>query len=103
MLACLPLRLRPAIAPAAAPSTPSLSRPRSPLVFPTQAEHKIQSAGGPLTLSLERVPKALGTLRALWCPAAMVVSFKLETDERVLLRKARSWVLVGAGWVAGML
>jgi hypothetical protein len=39
-------------------------------------------------LTLQRVPKALGTLRAVWAPAAMVVSFKLETDEALLAGKA---------------
>jgi hypothetical protein len=29
----------------------------------------------------------LGELRRRWCPQAMVVSFKLETDEQILLRK----------------
>jgi hypothetical protein len=53
-----------------------------------QAEHKIQSADGPLTLSLEKVPKMLGALRHEWSPAAMVVSFKLETDIQILLQKA---------------
>ncbi|KAL4854319.1 Phosphopantothenate--cysteine ligase 1 [Chlorella vulgaris] len=56
------------------------------------AEHKIQSADGPLTLTLAKVPKMLGTLRRCWCPAAMLVSFKLETDEQLLLRKATSAV-----------
>ena len=38
-------------------------------------------------LSLERVPKMLGALRRCWCPSAMVVSFKLETDHHILLQK----------------
>ena len=63
---------------------PTLKTPLSPL---GQAEHKIQSAGGPLVLSLERVPKMLGALRHHWCPSAMVVSFKLETDQHILLHK----------------
>lgn len=65
------------------------------------AEHKIQSggeatggasgggSGGAFTLRLARVPKCLGTLREQWAPRAAVVSFKLETDERILLAKAR--------------
>ncbi|KAL4420389.1 hypothetical protein ABPG75_010045 [Micractinium tetrahymenae] len=52
------------------------------------AEHKIQSAGGPLTITLSKVPKMLGTLRRQWCPRSMVVSFKLETDQQILLKKA---------------
>ncbi|KAI3430736.1 hypothetical protein D9Q98_009149, partial [Chlorella vulgaris] len=58
------------------------------LVRHAQAEHKIQSADGPLTLTLTKVPKMLSTIRRCWCPAAMLVSFKLETDEQLLLRKA---------------
>lgn len=33
------------------------------------------------------MPKALGTLRAVWAPSAMVASFKLETDEALLADK----------------
>ena len=51
------------------------------------AEHKIQSGGG-LALELSGVPKVLGALKAEWAPAALVVSFKLETNEHVLLAKA---------------
>lgn len=36
-----------------------------------------------------QVPKMLGALRHEWSPAAMVVSFKLETDIQILLQKAR--------------
>lgn len=66
---------------------------------PPQAEHKIQSRDGPLELHLDRVPKALGTLRALWAPDALVVSFKLETDEALLEGKVRWWAAapLGAG------
>jgi hypothetical protein len=75
------------------------------------AEHKIQSggegeaaaaaagggadksggggSGAAFTLRLARVPKCLGTLRERWAPRAAVVSFKLETDERILMGKAR--------------
>lgn len=53
-----------------------------------QAEHKIQSSDGALTLNLKGVPKALRDLRMSWAPDAMIVSFKLETDEKLLARKA---------------
>jgi hypothetical protein len=34
----------------------------------------------------------LGALRRSWCPDAMLVSFKLETDEQILLKKVgQSW------------
>ncbi|CAL8463214.1 g2748 [Coccomyxa elongata] len=53
-------------------------------------EHKIQSAdlGDGLTLKLQKVPKMLGTLRTQWAPDAFLVSFKLETDEKILISKA---------------
>lgn len=53
------------------------------------AEHKIQSDEGTLTLRLEPVPKVIQPLVKQWCPDATIVSFKLETDETVLLAKAR--------------
>ena len=63
------------------------------------ARHKIQSAAkergapagsaGGLTLTLENVPKMLYLVRRAWCPGAFCVSFKLETDVAILVRKAR--------------
>ncbi len=32
----------------------------------------------------------LGVLTRQWAPQAMVVSFKLETDQRILIDKARA-------------
>mmetsp|Transcript_25405 Transcript_25405/g.66484 ORF Transcript_25405/g.66484 Transcript_25405/m.66484 type:complete len:339 (-) Transcript_25405:301-1317(-) len=52
------------------------------------AEHKIQSADGGLTVSLAPVPKAVHPLVAQWCPEAFVVTFKLETDQAILRKKA---------------
>lgn len=52
-------------------------------------EHKIHSDSGPLQLHLHLVPKMLKPLVCLWNPEAFVVSFKLETDENILLSKAR--------------
>jgi phosphopantothenate-cysteine ligase len=60
------------------------------------AQHKIQSrggggaegGGGGLTLHLDAVPKMLGMLRASWCPRAVIVTFKLETDAALLESKA---------------
>ena len=54
-----------------------------------QETHKIQSNTGPLYLHLELVPKILRPLVRHWCPNAFVISFKLETDESILLEKAR--------------
>ncbi len=52
-------------------------------------EHKIQSSQGQLQLHLHGVPKALGVLRHTWAPDAFIVSFKLETDEEILITKAK--------------
>ncbi|GLG92653.1 Phosphopantothenate--cysteine ligase [Gryllus bimaculatus] len=51
--------------------------------------HKMQSDSGPPTISLQLVPKMLKPLVSLWVPEAFVVSFKLETDETILISKAR--------------
>lgn len=51
-------------------------------------EHKIQSSNGPLNLQLQLVPKMLSPLVRRWCPRPFVISFKLETDSRLLLDKA---------------
>jgi phosphopantothenate-cysteine ligase len=40
-------------------------------------------------LHLEIVPKVLRPLVRHWCPNAFVISFKLETDESILLQKSR--------------
>ncbi|CAI5951875.1 unnamed protein product [Closterium sp. NIES-64] len=58
--------------------------------WPSMVEHKIQSGAGPLDIHLARVPKMIPLLRSLWCPSALLVSFKLETDSSILLSKARS-------------
>ncbi|CAO1431012.1 unnamed protein product [Diamesa tonsa] len=50
--------------------------------------HKIQSSGAP-KISLELVPKMLKPLVSSWVPAAFVVSFKLETDDSLLIAKSR--------------
>lgn len=54
------------------------------------AKHKIQSGEGPLSLTLDRVPKMISPLVADWAPLAFVISFKLETDEALLLQKSRA-------------
>ncbi|XP_046642161.1 phosphopantothenate--cysteine ligase-like [Daphnia pulicaria] len=51
--------------------------------------HKIQSSGGPLSLSLQLVPKMLAPLVTLWASNAFIVSFKLETNEALLETKAK--------------
>lgn len=52
--------------------------------------HKIQSVNGPLHLQLELVPKVLQPLVVNWVPNAFVVSFKLETDESLLIPKSKA-------------
>ena len=34
----------------------------------------------------------LGTLRSTWAPEAFIVSFKLETDEQILISKVMAYV-----------
>ncbi|VBB30132.1 unnamed protein product [Acanthocheilonema viteae] len=51
-------------------------------------EHKIHSNQGSLQLSLNIVPKILKKLVRDIVPKAFVVSFKLETDEAILVSKA---------------
>lgn len=51
--------------------------------------HKMQSGHGAPTISLQLVPKMLSPLVSLWVPHAFVVSFKLETDENLLIAKSR--------------
>ncbi|XP_074330624.1 phosphopantothenate--cysteine ligase 2-like isoform X2 [Apium graveolens] len=54
----------------------------------SMAIHKIQSASGPLDMRLAQVPKMLLVLRNDWAPKAFFISFKLETDMNILLKKA---------------
>ncbi|WFC97813.1 phosphopantothenate--cysteine ligase (ATP) [Malassezia yamatoensis] len=51
-------------------------------------EHKIQSSDGGLQLVLEPVPKVLANLVHDWTPESYVVSFKLETDQQLIIPKA---------------
>jgi len=46
-------------------------------MFLFQPEHKIQSDGVPLQISLQLVPKMLQPLVTEWSPDAYVVSFKV--------------------------
>lgn len=52
-------------------------------------EHKIQSRHGNLELVMKPVPKMIGMVTREWCPAAFTVSFKLETDQALLVPKVR--------------
>ncbi|XP_018578244.1 phosphopantothenate--cysteine ligase [Anoplophora glabripennis] len=51
--------------------------------------HKIQSGSGAPNIQLQLVPKMLAPLVSVWVPHAYIVSFKLETDESILITKAR--------------
>ncbi|KAM9921400.1 hypothetical protein OXX80_012182, partial [Metschnikowia pulcherrima] len=52
-------------------------------------KHKIQAQpSGKLVVDLEAVPKFLRRLVDSWAPQAMIVSFKLETDNSILIKKA---------------
>ncbi|ODV79235.1 DFP-domain-containing protein [Suhomyces tanzawaensis NRRL Y-17324] len=55
-------------------------------------QHKIQSqdGGGKLVVDLEQVPKFLSRLVENWAPSAMIISFKLETDDSILIKKAKT-------------
>ncbi|ORY84476.1 DNA/pantothenate metabolism flavo protein, partial [Protomyces lactucae-debilis] len=54
--------------------------------------HKIQSSGsGQMTLHLAKAPKVLQALvEHAWAPRAFICSFKLETDEALLIPKAKA-------------
>lgn len=52
-------------------------------------KHKIQAQpSGKLVVDLEQVPKFLRRLVDSWAPQAMIVSFKLETDNTILIKKS---------------
>ena len=51
-------------------------------------EHKLQSSEGAPSVQLQLVPKMLKPLVKNWVPNAFVVSFKLETDPKILILKA---------------
>lgn len=53
------------------------------------SEHKIQSSRTSLNLNLKPVPKMIGLLRKHCCPESFIVSFKLETEEALVVRKGQ--------------
>ena len=57
--------------------------------FEEMAEHKMQSSAGPPDIKLTNSPKMLMPLRHVWAPESFVVTFKLETDESILVKKAQ--------------
>ena len=52
-------------------------------------EHKIQSGDGNLVLELEQVPKKLKHIKEKWARDGFLVSFKLETDQDLVIYKAK--------------
>lgn len=56
--------------------------------FDAMAEHKMQSSAGPPTITLVDSPKMLRPLRDSWASQSFVVTFKLETDDTILEKKA---------------
>lgn len=53
-------------------------------------EHKIQSSDGSLHIAMDQVPKLLRSIVQEWAPDAFVVSFKLETDDDLIIPKAEA-------------
>ncbi|KAH6918020.1 phosphopantothenate-cysteine ligase [Coprinopsis sp. MPI-PUGE-AT-0042] len=51
--------------------------------------HKIQSGKGSLHIEMDQVPKILKPVVEEWAKEGFVVSFKLETDDNLLIPKAR--------------
>ncbi|XGW14709.1 hypothetical protein V3C99_000743 [Haemonchus contortus] len=68
-----------------------ISRQLSPLKAQEEKipTHKIQSAGGGLDLRLSLAPKAIEKIVNRIVPEAFIISFKLETDDSILITKAR--------------
>jgi len=54
------------------------------------SEHKIQSGKGSLLIEMDQVPKILKSMVDEWTREGFIVSFKLETDEQLLVPKARA-------------
>ncbi|KII87857.1 hypothetical protein PLICRDRAFT_690760 [Plicaturopsis crispa FD-325 SS-3] len=64
----------------------------SDFFLPTQkmSEHKIQSGKGSLHIEMDQVPKILKPMVDEWTRDGYIVSFKLETDQTLLIPKARA-------------
>ncbi|KAI6044008.1 DNA/pantothenate metabolism flavoprotein [Pisolithus marmoratus] len=53
------------------------------------SEHKIQSGKGSLSIEMDQVPKILKPMVADWAVGGFTVSFKLETDQTLIIPNAR--------------
>ncbi|MBW0477221.1 hypothetical protein O181_016936 [Austropuccinia psidii MF-1] len=54
------------------------------------SEHKIQGGKGSLVIEMDAVPKVLKDVTNEWSNQAFIVSFKLETDSKLLIPKAKA-------------
>ncbi|KAF9269392.1 DFP-domain-containing protein [Marasmius fiardii PR-910] len=54
------------------------------------SEHKIQSGKGNLSIEMDQVPKILKPMVEEWSRDGFIVSFKLETDQTLLIPKAQA-------------
>jgi phosphopantothenate-cysteine ligase len=54
------------------------------------SQHKIQSKEENLVITLEPVKKEIFKIKEDWNPYTFLVSFKLETDENILIKKAKN-------------
>jgi phosphopantothenate---cysteine ligase (ATP) len=58
-------------------------------------EHKIQSTEDDLIIKLQPVNKEIFKIKSEWNPSTFLISFKLETDEDLLISKAKKAILKG--------
>ncbi|KAF8624272.1 hypothetical protein AX15_005957 [Amanita polypyramis BW_CC] len=54
------------------------------------SEHKIQSGKGNLSIEMDQVPKILKPMVDEWTRDGFIVSFKLETDQNLIIPKSRA-------------
>jgi phosphopantothenate-cysteine ligase len=59
------------------------------------SEHKIQSSSDILTLNLYPVKKEMYKIKSEWNPKTFLVSFKLETNEEILIEKSLKAITKG--------
>ena len=62
---------------------------------------KIDSSEEFSSIELEKVPKLISTLSETWAPSVEIFSFKLETDEEKILKKAQKYFAQGVAGVIG--
>ena len=62
---------------------------------------KIDSSEDFSSIELEKVPKLISTLTGTWAPTVSIFSFKLETDEEKIVKKAQKYFSQGVAGVIG--